>query len=124
MKDMSAAAHARVELAQDYYKHVWAETFPRVRAVISSASAFAAAVSPTPTLQATFAVVSLLSTVSAATGHYTKDAFGMSNSVWLKIASRNLDLARSNEASVLRQEQEICQDLSRSSVPKLDLGRF
>jgi len=122
MNDTSAAAHNRVEQAQDYYKHVRCEIFPRIRAMISGVSAFAAVVSPTPTLQATFASVSFLSAASAVYEHFSRDAFGMSNSKWLKIASSNLAQAEAEERQARRQEQGQEQVVS-SPAPKLDLGR-
>ncbi len=122
MNDTSAAAHYRVEQAQDYYKHVRCEIFPRIRSIVSGVSAFAAAVSPTPTSQAAFASVSVISAFSAVYEHFSRDAFGMSNSKWLKIASSNLAQAEAEEKKVRRQEQGQEQVVS-SSAPKLDLGR-
>lgn len=118
MNDTSAAAHNRVEQAQDYYTHVRCEIFPRIRTILSSVSAFAAAVSPTPVLQATFATVSALSAASAIYGHYSKDSFGMSNSIWLKIASNQLAQAKKEQYLALSEERA-----ATPSAPKYDLGR-
>lgn len=114
----------RVDDSLKYYQHVRCNIFPRVRATLSAVSAFGAAASPSPVIQATFATVSALCAGSAIYTHFNRDAFGFSNAVWMRIAKDNLQAARQEADNFVESDAPVAQGAQSSQgVQTLELNR-
>lgn len=124
MVENRVSVDRRVEDSLKYYQHVRCNIFPRVRATLSAVSAFGAAASSSPTLQATFATVSALCAGSAVYTHFSRDAFGFSNAVWMRIAKDNLKAARQEANNFSESDTSIVQGVQSSQgSQKLELNR-